>query len=123
MECPSSNACFTISQAGNATFAGDVTSAGTLTTTTANSSQTANSLFSLSNNYTYLVGGSAGLVVKDKVNGLLVKTEQEWVDALEALIKDAKKRKEFGKRGREIFELNYSTGVIKNKYLSVLKQI
>ena len=67
--------------------------------------------------------GTTSLVVKDKVNGFLVKTEQEWVDALETLIKDAKKRKEFGKRGRELFELNYSTSVIKNKYLSVLNQI
>ena len=32
-----------------------------------------------------------------------------------------KKREEFGEKGREIFELNYSTNVVKNKYLSVLK--
>ena len=64
--------------------------------------------------------GTTSLVVKDKVNGFLVKSEKEWVEALENLIKDIKKRKEFGEKGREIFEFNYSTNVVKNKYLSVL---
>ena len=65
--------------------------------------------------------GTPSLVVKDKVNGFLVKSDKEWVEALENLIKDTKKRKEFGEKGREIFELNYSTNIVKDKYLSVLK--
>ena len=67
--------------------------------------------------------GTTSLVVKDKVNGFLVKSEKEWVEALENLIKDIKKRKEFGEKGREIFEFNYSTNVVKNKYLSVLNSL
>ena len=67
--------------------------------------------------------GTTSLVVKDKVNGFLVKSEKEWVEALENLIKDIKKRNEFGEKGREIFEFNYSTNVVKNKYLSVLNSL
>jgi len=57
-----------ISVTGAATFSGNVTSSGTFTTVNTNSSQTANSLYSLSNNYTYLVGGSGGLVLKEAVS-------------------------------------------------------
>ena len=65
--------------------------------------------------------GTTSLVVKDQENGFLVKSEEEWVEALEILIRDRKKRKVFGEKGREIFELNYSTNIVKEQYLSILK--
>ena len=32
--------------------------------------------------------GTTPLIIKDRVNGLLVKSEEEWVDALEELIQE-----------------------------------
>ena len=66
--------------------------------------------------------GTTSIVVKDNVNGYLVSTDSEWINALEMLIKDKNKREKFGSKGREIFESKYSTDQVKGKYLSLLKK-
>jgi len=67
--------------------------------------------------------GTTSLVVKDNVNGYLVNSDEEWINALGILIKDKNKRQELGIKGREIFESKYSTNHVKKKYLSLLKKI
>lgn len=67
--------------------------------------------------------GTTPRIIQNNKNGLLVKTEEEWVDALEKLIKNPDLRRKLGEAARSTVLENYSTHVIKTTYLSVLNKL
>jgi len=68
--------------------------------------------------------GTTPRIISHLENGWLVKTDDEWVDALETLVNNPELRKKLGKAARESVLNNYSMNVIKEEYLSILnKQI
>ena len=67
--------------------------------------------------------GMTTMLIKHMENGLLVRTDKEWVDALEMLVKDEGLRHRLGEAGRETVLENYSIHIIKSKYLSILNKL
>ncbi len=67
--------------------------------------------------------GTTPRIIQNHKNGLLVKTEEEWVYALEELIKNSDLRRKLGEAARLTVEENYSKHVIKSTYLSVLNKL
>ena len=68
--------------------------------------------------------GTTPKIIQHHKNGWLVRTDSEWVDALETLIKDPGLRRKLGEAGRATVLSSYSTYAIKSAYLSILnKQI
>ena len=63
--------------------------------------------------------GTTPRIIKHKENGWLVKTEQEWISALETLIKSPDMRFKMGQKARDTIIENYSLEVMKDKYLSI----
>jgi len=59
-------------------------------------------------------------VIDNMVNGWLVSSDAEWVDALEKLVCDASLRRSMGEAARKKAVDNYSTNVIKTMYKSIL---
>ncbi len=59
-------------------------------------------------------------IVQDGVNGFLAETEDDWVEKLLVLIKDAKLRDEMGKKNRKLVEDRYSAELGASKLLDVL---
>jgi glycosyltransferase involved in cell wall biosynthesis len=66
--------------------------------------------------------GTTSKIIQHKENGWLVKTENEWVEALEALIKNPNLRRKLGEAARKAVLEKYSTHVIKSTYLSILNK-
>lgn len=58
--------------------------------------------------------------VRDGENGLLVKTNEDWVEALVKLIDSPALRKSIGEKARQTVLERFSKHVIKNQYLSIL---
>jgi glycosyltransferase involved in cell wall biosynthesis len=56
-------------------------------------------------------------------NGWLVRTDEEWIDALETLIKNPALRRNLGEAARLTVLENYSTHAIKSTYLSILNNL
>jgi glycosyltransferase involved in cell wall biosynthesis len=67
--------------------------------------------------------GTTPRIIKHMANGWLVKTEEEWIDALETLIKNPELRRNMGEAARLAVLENYSTHVIKSTYLSILNKL
>jgi len=67
--------------------------------------------------------GMTTRLIKHMENGLLVRTDKEWVDALEILVKDEGLRRKLGEAGRVTVLENYSIHIIKSKYLSILNAL
>ncbi len=67
--------------------------------------------------------GTTPTIIKHMMNGWLVKTEEEWILALEELIKNPKLRQNLGEAARLTVLENYSTDVIKSTYLSILNNV
>ena len=67
--------------------------------------------------------GTTSNIISHFENGILVLSDDEWVDALELLIKDPGLRRKLGTAARESVVNNYSTTVIKKKYLMILNNI
>jgi glycosyltransferase involved in cell wall biosynthesis len=67
--------------------------------------------------------GTTPMIIEHLKNGWLVKTEDEWVDALEALASDSNLRQKLGEAARETVLNKYSKNVIGNKYLSILSEL
>ncbi|MCX8022369.1 MAG: glycosyltransferase family 4 protein [Syntrophorhabdaceae bacterium] len=59
-------------------------------------------------------------IVKDGVNGLYAKTEEEWIRALSFLIENPDKRKEMGIRGHEVVKTSFSVKACAPKLIDVL---
>lgn len=67
--------------------------------------------------------GTTPLLITDRENGILVRTDAEWIDALEELIKNPGLRRRIGEAARRSAVENYSLAAIKTKYRSVLNQV
>ena len=64
--------------------------------------------------------GTSTQIVTHGKNGFLVNNDQEWMDSIQLLVKDANLRKKIGINAREHVLKNYSTAVIERLYLSAL---
>jgi glycosyltransferase involved in cell wall biosynthesis len=67
--------------------------------------------------------GTAPMIIRDGENGLLVRTEQEWVGALERLIDDPELRRRLGEQARKDAVERYSTQAIAAYYRRVLDSV
>ena len=67
--------------------------------------------------------GTTPRIIKHMANGWLVRTDEQWIDALEALIKNPRLRRDLGEAARQTVLENYSTDVIKSTYLSILNNV
>ena len=67
--------------------------------------------------------GTTPMIINHMENGLLVSDRDDWVNALETLIKDPALRKKLGSKARTHMEENYSTEVIGTTYLSILNKV
>lgn len=61
-------------------------------------------------------------IIKSGINGFLASSEEEWIDKLTLLIKDASLRKILGKAGRETVEEKYSLKVNAPKLKQILEK-
>jgi glycosyltransferase involved in cell wall biosynthesis len=67
--------------------------------------------------------GTTQMIIRHMENGWLVKTDEEWVNALEALAKNPELRRNIGQAARRTVLENYSKKVIKPTYLSILTKL
>jgi L-malate glycosyltransferase len=67
--------------------------------------------------------GTTPLLIRHGENGILVKTEDEWVDALETLIRNPVLRKNIGEAARNAAVSSYSTQAIAAKYRGVINSV
>jgi len=67
--------------------------------------------------------GTTPMIIRQMENGWLVKTDEEWIDALETLVKNPELRRNMGEAARLTVLENYSTHVIKSTYLSILNKL
>lgn len=66
--------------------------------------------------------GTSPLLITHGVNGFLVRSDDEWVETLERLLKDTALRERVGKAARASAVRNYSTKAIAGAYRRVLTQ-
>jgi len=66
--------------------------------------------------------GMTPMIIRDGENGLLVRTGDEWVDALERLIRDPALRQRLGAAAREDAVVRFSTAAIAEQYRGVLDE-
>ena len=66
--------------------------------------------------------GSSSRIISHLQNGWLVKTEEEWLEALETLIKDPSLRRSLGIEARKTVEKSYSLNAIEHQYLNILNK-
>lgn len=64
--------------------------------------------------------GTTPMLITDGVNGRLVRTEDDWLDALEELVRDPGLRRRLGTQARRDAVANYSLDAIATKYDRVL---
>ena len=62
-------------------------------------------------------------IMENNVNGFLVKSESEWIEALKLLMKDEALRKRIGAKGREIVEKKFSINANKDVYKGILLKV
>lgn len=67
--------------------------------------------------------GTTPLLITSGENGLLVKTKEEWLEALETLIRDPDLRRRLGTAARQAAVENYSTRAIAGQYRRVLEDV
>ncbi len=67
--------------------------------------------------------GTNPMLINDNINGRLVKTEEEWIDALEELVRNPHSRRRIGQQARHDAVLNYSLHTIGNTYDNILQDI
>ena len=73
-----------------------------------------------------VVASDAGItsrIVRDGQTGVLVRTEEEWLEALERLVGDPGLRRRLGEAGRRDVLEKYSTRVIAGEYRRVLESV
>jgi glycosyltransferase involved in cell wall biosynthesis len=64
--------------------------------------------------------GTTPMLIRHDENGLLVRTEAEWEQALEALIRDPALRRRLGEAARKDAVAKYSTSAIAGQYRAVI---
>ena len=72
------------------------------------------------------VASDSGLtpqIIRHGENGLLVRSESEWLEALETLARDPLLRRKLGEAARKDVEKKYSIAVIRNHYRKVLESV
>jgi glycosyltransferase involved in cell wall biosynthesis len=67
--------------------------------------------------------GTTPMIIRDGENGLLVRSHDEWLAALERLIDDSTLRRRLGQKAREDAVARYSTKVIAAKYRAILETV
>ncbi len=67
--------------------------------------------------------GTTPRIIQNMDNGILVREDHEWVDALEMLINQPELRKRLGNNARQTVVDSYSTDVIGSKYLAILNSL
>jgi glycosyltransferase involved in cell wall biosynthesis len=67
--------------------------------------------------------GTTPLIIHDGENGLLVRTNEEWLGALEKLIDDPGLRRRLGEQARTDAVAKYSTKAIAERYREVLADV
>jgi glycosyltransferase involved in cell wall biosynthesis len=67
--------------------------------------------------------GTTPILIGDGENGLLVKTEDEWLTALETLIRDPALRRRLGTAARESAVQNYSVHAVARDYRRVIEDV
>lgn len=67
--------------------------------------------------------GTTPMLITDRVNGRLVRTDDEWVDALEELVRDPALRRRLGEQARKDAVANYSLAAIGQLYDTVLNDV
>lgn len=67
--------------------------------------------------------GTTPMLINSGSNGLLVRTEDEWLAALEMLIKDPDLRRRLGEAARRSALENYSTRAVAGHYRRVLEDV
>ena len=67
--------------------------------------------------------GTTPKIIRHLENGLLVSTDEEWIDALELLIKDAGLRRKLGEAARRTVLDHYSIHAVESQYLSILNSV
>jgi len=67
--------------------------------------------------------GTTPEIIQHMENGWLVKTEEEWVQALETLVNDSDLRRKLGTAARKTVVNNYSNQAIKSKYCDILNKL
>ena len=67
--------------------------------------------------------GTNPAIISHMENGLLVKTDKEWIEALEILANNPDLRAKIGSKSRTTITENYSLEVTENKYLSILHEL
>ena len=67
--------------------------------------------------------GTTPKIIKHKINGWLVNNDDEWIEALQTLIENAQLRRKIGEEARLTILNNYSTNIIKLKYISILNNL
>jgi glycosyltransferase involved in cell wall biosynthesis len=67
--------------------------------------------------------GTTPMLIRPGENGLLVKSEDDWINALETLIRDPDMRRRLGERAREDAVRNYSTRAVAADYRRVLTDV
>lgn len=65
--------------------------------------------------------GTTPMLIRDGENGLLVRTEAEWEQALERLIRDPELRRRLGQTARQDAVARYSTHAIAAEYRKVIE--
>ncbi len=67
--------------------------------------------------------GTTPRIIRDGENGLLVETEEEWLEALERLVRDPELRRRLGQAARSDAEALYSTKAVAAQYRRVLASV
>lgn len=66
--------------------------------------------------------GMTPRLIEHLKNGWLVSTDEEWIDALDTLVKNQDLRRRLGEAARATVLANYSIHIIKSNYLSILNK-
>ncbi len=67
--------------------------------------------------------GTTPQIIQHLENGWLVRTDGEWLEALETLIRNADLRRKLGEAARRAVLRNYSIQAVKSHYLSILNSV
>ncbi len=62
-------------------------------------------------------------VVRDRVSGFIVDSDEEWIEKLSMLVEDATLRQVLGENGRQMVQEQYSVKVCAPRFMSILTEV